>query len=310
MSAEQRKILEMLAEGQITADQAERLLRAVDEGEGAIAAARDTISKLGDAVSEAVTDAVGVIEDHIEGGELVEDAGEGFALAPSAQLNIKVRGSSVTVTQGPDGSLARVTSSNGLGVKVIRKEDSCTVRVGRQSGNVDICIPPVHEVAVKVAGGETRMQGITAGRTHVTAHGGNLYLSDCNTALDAKCMGGDATIGGRFTGLNLSVMGGSVNLDGLAANTGEHRVKVMGGSLDITASDEASLLVQASVFGGGVSANFPPEKENQGSGPQWGATYRIGNGDGVLAVKVFGGNVSLHAPSPEPAAAPVEQGGK
>ncbi len=310
MSEERRKVLEMLADGQINADEAERLLRAVNEGEGAIASAKATIAKLGDAVSEAIGDAVGSVEERLQTGKPIENAGEGFDMGAGSQLNVRVRGSNVTVTQGPEGSPARVVSSNNRDVKVTQDGDACHVRVGRHAGNVDISIPPIKEVSVKVMGGETKLRGITAARTHVTVQGGNLHVTDCDTALSSKCMGGNVVVTGRISELDLKIMGGSVSVDGLAVSTGVHRVKVMGGRVALTASDEASVLVRTNVFGGTVSSDLPVEGETKASGGQMSATYRIGGGDATLDIKVFGGKVKLTGPVAEPVAAPGEHGGE
>ncbi len=313
MSGERRKILEMLADGQIHADEAERLLRAVAEGEGAIASAKATIAKLGDVVSEAVSGALEGVGDRVDGddaGEPVEGAAEGFAMAPDSQLNLRVRGGSVKLTQAPEGTPATIKSHSAKDVTVKQDGNAYSVRVGRKADGVTIVIPPIESISARVNGGEVKLRGVTASSTSARVNGGNIAVVGCDTALSARCNGGNVRVEGRVCELDLRVTGGSVDVSGMAISTGAHRIKVMGGNVDVKASADASVLVHTKVFGGAVSSDLPVEDETKVSGGQMSATYRIGGGDATLDIRVFGGKVKLTGPVAEPVAAPGEHGGE
>ncbi len=296
MSEEQMQILNMLAEHKITADEAQRLLDALGGPESDVAEAKveQAMAKLGEAMSRVFSGGTAaewseVAEPTV--GEPVEGAEEGFEMAPDSTLAVRVKGASVRVTQVDEGRTASVTSSGRRAASVQRKGNTYFVIAGRGTGDVEVTIPPVRSVELKVTGGNVRLDGVRAD-VDANVKGGNLEARGCAGGFKARLMGGNADIGGRVRSISLKCMGGSATLNDLHIVEGEHSIRNMGGSVSLVVSPEASLTVRTSTFGGRVTSDVPAASES-GRGPKHRAEYKFGGGAAVLNVKAFGGDVTI-----------------
>ena len=122
--------------------------------------------------------------------------------------------------------------------------------------------------------------------------GGDLEAMDCRGTVDVKCMGGSASVAGRVTGADVTCMGGSTHLSGLLIDSGRHAVKVMGGDLSLSFLPGSSVRIQTSIMGGDVKTDLPRVNESGGRVKRR-AEYVIGGGEGLLSVKLLGGDVTI-----------------
>lgn len=294
MSEEQAKILNMLAEGKIKAEQAERLLAAIGDGGGsapARAPAEESMAKLGKLVERIVSNKglsfAGMAED--TAGQPVHAPEQGFAVSPDTVVEVKAKGCNVRVARSDQEGMATVIPGDGQDVSVRQSDGRVSVRAWPGAGDLAVRLPAVKSLALDAAGGNAELDGL---RTNVEASvkGGNLTARDCAGRLGLKVMGGNADIEGVIAGISLKCMGGSANLRGLCIVEGEHDVKVMGGGASLTVSPGASLTVRARAFGGGVTADAPSAAGSHGE-------FKFGDGAAVLEVKAFGGSVDIRRAS-------------
>ncbi len=312
MDEERMKVLQMLGEHRITADQAERLLDSLGRagGEPMSARAEQAIGKLGEIIGRVFTGRHAWDREarQVE-GEPVPEPGQGFALGSGDSLAVLATAGNVRIVQRDDAEVATVSSPAGRPADVRRKGTTCIVRASIPPGDLDITIPPIKSLDVKLSGGSARLEGVGAD-VRISVRGGNLAADGCTGRFDVKCMGGSADIRGRISGIDVKCMGGSIALNALHLVEGEHRVRAAGGEVDLTVSPGSSLTVRASVLGGSVTSDLPVEREDR-RGPRARAEYRIGDGRAFLDVKAMGGNVHIglaqQAGATSPAGGPEEE---
>jgi len=334
------QVLRMLAEHKVSAEQADRLLEALGrEGEERMPAdAQRAIGKLGEIIGRAFTGRRERDErEEPADGERVPEPEEGFALGAGDSLVVRAKGANVRIVQSSDGEVATVRSSGARRAAVRRSGNTCTVQAtGRErEGNLDIGIPPVKSLDVKLSGGNASLEGVggkvrislrggeltaggctgrfdvklsggnaslegVGGKVRIRLRGGELTADGCTGRFDVECMGGNAELTGLISGIDLKCMGGSVALDALRLTEGKHTVKAMGGRVDLVLSPRSSVAVRAKAFGGAVTSDVPSPDEGPKRG---GDEYRIGDGAARLDVKAMGGDVHIGLAQQEPSAA-------
>ncbi len=286
------QVLRMLAEHKISAEQAERLLASLGHADRKRmpADAQQAIGKLGDIIGRAFA---GRRERHEEAGgaegERVPEPEEGFALGAGDSLVVRARGANVHIVQRNDADVATVRSSGERPAAVRRSGTTCTVRASGREGNLDIVVPPIRYLEVKLSGGNARLAGVAAD-VRISLRGGELKADGCTGHFDVKCMGGNAELTGLISGIDLKCMGGSVTVGALRVTEGKHAVKAMGGRVDLALSPRSSVTVRTKVLGGAVTSDVPPYDGGAKRGVD---EYRIGDGVAVLDVKAMGGDVHI-----------------
>ncbi len=294
MSAEQQKVLELLSQGKVTAEDAARLLEAIGEKSAQKAAAPpgETVSKLGEMFGKFFQGGAwgaGPAPEPHPGAEAVAAAEEGFDLPPGASLSIKAKGGSIGVVQADAGECAHLAGDGAARTVVSHTGQEYFADVG--AGYVEFRIPPVRSLKLNLAGGNLELRGVAA-NVSAKIHGGSVSGKDCTGRFELKCMGGNVDLEGRVTGLDLNCMGGSAAVRGLGITEGQHRARCMGGNVRMTVLAEASVTIRAKAMGGSVNSDVPP---SGGAGGFFGhgAEYKFGEGAGVLEVQAFGGQVDI-----------------
>jgi hypothetical protein len=305
MSEEQLCILKMLAEGKISAEQAEGLLEALDKGEEPQPGpAQEALDKLGKVIG-------GVMHDHAgmpwgPGGSAEEEGEEvgpeGIELPEDADVVLRVKGGKVRVRAAEGTRTAEFTSSGSAPPRVRMDDGKCLISVGPRSGEVEIALPEVRAVSVRLTGGRVEMDGV-GGSIRANVKGGDMQATACRGSLEAKCMGGSLSVAGRMSNADVTCMGGSVKMDGLLIDSGRHAVKMMGGDAVLSFLPGSSVRIQTSIMGGDVRTDLP--KANESGGPiRRRAEYVIGGGEALLTIKLMGGDVTIaEAQAAEPDAA-------
>ncbi len=294
MQEERMKILEMLAEGKVSASEAERLLRAVETEPAAQAKARETLGKLGAVVERFVggreRETPEAEDEAAKWGEPVENPTEGFPMPPEASLSVKTRGRSVEIVQEDDLEAASVTWE-GDDAPVLRRDGTRFRLNARPGGHLVVRIPRINAVAAKCTAGDLVARGLTTSlEAKVTA--GNLSAQQFEGQCEVQCTGGNAEVAGRLDGVDARCTGGNLRLDGLSMASGRHRVKCVGGNTSLGFLSGASVLVEVKAFGGQVSAPVPAE-EQKGFGPASRCTFRFGSGAARLKVSSLGGGIEI-----------------
>ncbi len=308
MSSEQREILEMVASGDVTAEEGARLLEAVERGrekrrrttESPAGRARrhrqvmmenvtETLSSIGPAVRSAVAEAVtGVsgtvfVGDGDEEDELLEEVeltGEG--IEPEKGTVLEVRNGAGGFRKGGDLLLER-TEEPLLG----RKGDAPEVRVLAGDGivrlewggeDLALLVPDsVTEVRATLAGGRLRAVGLR-GDMKVRSVGGGVRMEGVSGRQELRSVGGDVSI--TFS-------------PGWVADS---RVSTVGGAMSLCLPADSGARVSASSFGGSIDLDPSFSSETRSSGPgRARVEAELGGGEGPrLGLKAMGGNVSVH----------------
>jgi hypothetical protein len=311
MSEEQMRILKMLSEGKISVEQAEGLLEALAKAEPpAPGPAQEAMDKLSKVIGGVIENARGMAwgggsGEAEEGGQ--EVGPEGLELPEDAEMILKIKGGSVHVRQVEGTRKAQFSTSSGARPKVRLDGRTCLVSVGPRTGEMDVSVPALGALAIRLMGGRADLAGVGA-PIRANVKGGDLEATGCRGTVAVKCMGGTVHMTGALQDADVSCMGGSINLDGLLIDGGKHAVKMMGGDLRLSFRPGSSVRIQTSVLGGSVNCDLPCVSESGGHVKRR-AEYLIGGGEGLLSVKLLGGDVTITEgeAAEEDAAEPVKE---
>lgn len=301
MSEEQREILKMVADKTITVEEAERLLKALEEGEraresrqpkdrGGVGAAfdalSDVLSDIGPMVRNAVEDAVsgvgfGPDEPDEEGFETVPWEKGPVIIPQGATLEIVQRRTGVRhgaglYVEGVPGDACTIEGSGASDVRVYRQEGRVHIRWAH--GDLKVCVPhTVAKVVARVMGGSIRSHEVAC-PVHLRTMGGNLELSGVAHPFDVK------------------TMGGGVTLDLASGFRGDAKGHTMGGSIAATVPCDLSCTVHAVTMGGAVEieGGMAHVQRSKAAGKQ-AVRVSLGQGPvcGSIALKTMGGSITV-----------------
>ena len=307
MSQEQKQILEMLNEGRISVEEAERLLNALSNGrktgqKRVIATAGATRKSLGsslDSIGEAIagigpiiTEAVGEAtaglgsveveihgyeEDDLEPVELDEQ--NGFEIESGRELVIRcdhgADGSSSGIhLKGAEGNRCEVPEDGAEQARVFRGPDFDLIRWS--GSDLRLVVPEtVSSVTASTLGGDVTTEGLGCGVVLKTL-GGNMELRGVRGEFRAK------------------TLGGSIGMSIIATPEGHSRASTMGGDIRLRVSEDCSFRLRAKTMGGSIQIDpVFGEAERAISAPHGKATILIGGEDtgATISLKTAGGNI-------------------
>ncbi len=268
MSEEQREILQMVADGKITADDGSKLLEALSIGEkknremespatrvremkramregmkNAGFTGMSSMSDISRMVRGIVNDAVSRIDDEsIEIDEnMLEDEGmfegsidleKGTNLVLKRRIRRNGRGDLILV--GVEGSSLEIEGENTPDVRLYR--DNETVFLEWADGDLSLNIPEtVENIRASISGGNITFNGVDA-VADIKTKGGNVKLSEVSRAFRTKTMGGDIMIllnDGWNEDSTATTMGGNIKLDLTKGTKAEIAAKTMGGKISV-----------------------------------------------------------------------------
>jgi hypothetical protein len=283
MGAEERLILEMLREGKISVEDAERLLGAVRNGsergdrkdssflmgnwwEEVERSLGETLSKVEDRISRAVTDIPrGSIRMPLRGLKRkqqreeqgytpVELDDQSFAIPPDARMEVDVEGGGLTIEETPgDAHVSFDRDGHDWEWTLLKLDNTYVLSVYANAvwasvPNVSLRLPPVQSLACKVASGSMSGHNLTS-PLEASVSGGTLQLSETSGALKLESAGGAIGVSGSIPSLHASSAGGPVSIHGMVKMLD---VKAAGGSVNV---NHAHLLEgdhQIESSGGGI----------------------------------------------------------
>ncbi len=321
MSEEQREILQMVADGKITADDGAELLEALKTGEqkrremesparrvkekkriilenkrrgpfGGIGGMRE----IGRMVRGIVSESISGIEDDesVENDdEMYEDAGllegplqleEGTELVLKRRVHRHSRNSGGDlILNGVKGSTLEVLGDDTPDVRVYR--DDGTVYLKWDKGDLSLNVPEtVENVRASIMGGSIILNGVAAS-TDIKTMGGDINLSEASKAFRAKTMGGNILI--KLTDdwaedSKVVTMGGNIALSICVTTKASISAKTMGGEITV---QEGITGVTESGHPGSSRVNIDLSE---------------GEDAPELRIKTMGGNISITRSETEP----------
>jgi hypothetical protein len=250
MTGERIEILKMVAEKKVTAEEAERLLRALDEGQsqrhrqapGPSSAPRfergmfglgGLIEEVGSTVQEAMQDAMatlGVSDPH-EGLAHVQVENGAFALPAGSTLTISQRGLSTGDVELVPGEGEIGKFAQGDHVRALQGKDGVVLL---PSGGLKLAVPPgVRSLTISLRGGAVRGAAMPG-------------------PMSIRTMGGEVALTQVLHPLELRTMGGKVRLGLEPSIAGDCTIATMGGSVELVVPDSLALRIEAHTMGGKI----------------------------------------------------------
>jgi hypothetical protein len=286
------EILKLIADGKVSPEEGDRLLRALDEREQTTGPARPTgfgeavgqiLEEVGETVRRAVDDALGtaqkIFEETRADAESVEIGPGGFDLPAGSRLRVQQavrvsfgggsKGGNVILRAAAEG---RVTIVRGEAIEVHHTGGDYVFTWAK--GNLELEVPP------NLAGLDVRCLG---GDLEVQRFPGPMML---DTA------GGELRVQGPRAPFRFRSLGGRIRIADLDLREGASVISSAGGEVSIEVAEGASLSIYASSLGGAIE--FPPgtERETQGRTRRR-AVCVLGDGGGELKIDTLGGSVRV-----------------
>jgi hypothetical protein len=310
MSEERKEILRMVADRVITVDDAERLLRALAEGERreessppppprghrrgrargmgmALGGLGEALAGIGPMVRAVVEDAVSGLadatlelgDDDEEGLEAVDLADGRFRLEPGAKLVIRNdrrqgQGGGDLILERVEGEECELVGEEAENLRVFVGERKAVVRWA--GGLLRVRVPAsVRELKAMTLGGDIEVMGVPCEQSLKTM-GGGLYLREMSASFKAKTMGG---------GIDLSLA---------PTWRGSAKATSMGGTIQVQVPRGIALRVEARTMGGtiDVPSGLGRVLRTRGTAKQK-VELELGEGDsrGELELKTMGGDI-------------------
>ncbi len=203
---EKTKILEMLEQGKINAEEAAKLLAAVAEGKK-----KDVSSKIVESVMDGVSSVVEAIPDSVSSAFSFSSGGEkGVKAEKGDDVLIKCVGSSITLSKHGDNEL-KVNSESGI---IRTKRDDSSVISKLVGAQADISYPSGFPVFVKDVGGSVK--GVCPQEFSLKQVGGSAKLSlDVIKDVQIVAKGGSITLllGECDFSFDISAPDGTIDFD-------------------------------------------------------------------------------------------------
>lgn len=310
MSEERREILKMLADRVITVDEAERLLKALWQGEAegqraavggegwahhgrfAFRGLGGALAGIGPMVRGVVEEAVSGLglelgDDEDEGLEPVSLEGGSFSIEPGATLVLRQRR---TLGSG-EGARLELSASKGEACGVDARQ-AHGVRVLRGRSRAVVAWDG-GELAVVVPAGVQRLKVLVTTAT--------VRASDLPCELKARTMGGRLDLCGLVRTFAVRAMGGDVRLSMGRGFEGDGRVVAMGGSIELGWPREVGGTLKAVALGGDVRIDESVGRVCASGGfARQRVEVTLGEGPtrGTVALRALGGTIRVHAVEP------------
>jgi DUF4097 and DUF4098 domain-containing protein YvlB len=321
---EQSSILDMLSEGKITADEAERLLAVLVRPATNRATADSTIGA-GRHEVERVTVRVQPDRTAVRDGS----RDDSFAVGQSPTLVVTSHNGRVVVRAGAENTIrvrAKLKNPSRVDYQAGQEGDAVTV-YARQKGksslidlfgqggraDIEVTAPKSTEVEIKSANGRLELHGIEASGTLHTSNGrivvggakGEYDAETSNGRIELRAVEGSGalrTSNGKITmdsvkgEFSAATSNGSISFEGEMTPGGKNRLTTTNGSVTVKLRGTPSLEVDASASMGKVSSALPALRRSaQDERGLRGTSLRgtIGDGEAELLVRTTNGSVSI-----------------
>lgn len=302
MDEERKKILDMVAEGKISAEDGAKLLSALEQGGSdtrgpgrprsprpprppkAIETIASALSGIGPAVRNAVESAVSTID---------IDAGDSFDT--DVYEDLEVMDHSAGPIEVPEGCrLVFRTRRREGGNLALKGHGESTLQVGGDTESLKVMGD--EEMIVVVWGDGLLEAGVPASApVEVRTTGGDVSASGMSRELSVKTLGGGISMEDVQGALSAKTMGGSILLEVSGELSGACAAKTMGGDISVSLPTGAVSSLSAKTMGGEVSIDESLGRVDLKGGPgaSRGTLSCEGGADSSLSVKTLGGNISV-----------------
>ena len=301
MSNEKEKILEMVADGTITAGDGVKLLEALgsggsgqDRGRTArkkrVFDTRSMINEIGPMIQSTMGDVFKGRKsfeayenvDMEEVDSIAEEMEEDRELVINGNAG-KGKSISISLSRSEDNIL-RATLDNDGTIKAGNKDKKRILLW--ESGKLSVQVPD------------------SLASVKVFSRGGGINSTDVNVPVELKTMGGGINISRPGNSFSLKTMGGGLSITLGSLWKGDSKAKTMGGGISVLLDDDVQVQIDASTLGGSISVggNEPEilSDSDKGHGKSK-ISVRYGNDEDlpVLTVTSMGGGIVIKGESDE-----------
>ena len=333
MVDDQRKILDMLAEGKISADDAERLLKAASGRPRVTAPA---------AVGAEARERVEVRVEPPADARQPDERDDTFTVGESPRLVVDVDMGSLSVAPGPPGEIrvraitggpskvAYDVSQRGDEVRVTARKKPRKllfgfVDLGRSGWTaVEIAAPAATDVEASLGAGPIKLDGL-GGASSLHTAAGRIAVEGASGTLEAGAVTGQVVVDGFRGSAKLSsttgkievrqssgefkadVVTGAISFEGELTPGGRNEMSAITGGIAVRLIGEPNLEIDASCVTGGVACELPGFASSDGSehrvGPSRGPRRHgrrrtavegtVGRGEAALRVSTVTGSVKI-----------------
>jgi len=298
MGREKERVLEMVADGTITAAEAAKLLEALGSagraktgkpgGKRRFAASSSVLSEIGPMIQATIGDvfkgrkSFEAYENiHLEEMESVAEPAE-----PGGELVIHGsvhRGASLSVAlvRSEDNTI-RASVDNGTSVRMGNKDNKRIMLWS--SGELTVHVPDC------------------LGSVKVYSRGGGISSSSVRVPVELKTMGGGIKISRPGDSFSIKTMGGGLEISLDSSWKGNSKAKTMGGGISVHLFDAVSVVVKASTLGGSIIATGERATVLSDTGTGHGKSkiaVRYGSGGPELSVVSMGGGIVIEEQADE-----------
>ena len=304
MSEAQRDILKMLSENAINVDDAERLLKALNEGErrreesksrpkgprgisSVLETVGETLAEIGPMVKSTVEDAMaGVFGDELgdldeEELEHVEPIEGKYTIEEGMQMVIvndwkcgPNKGD--LVLQGVEGNCCKMSEESPKRARVQQNSSHFVIRWSGSSLKV--------EVPETVAMLKVKMKG------------GDIHVNQVVCDMNLTTLGGNLELNGLVKNFKAKTMGGHLDLALAKEWQGHAKAHTMGGNINLSIPEAVSLKAKATTMGGTIKVDETIRQlESQQSFPGNRVKVQVGEEEtnSFVALKTMGGDITL-----------------
>lgn len=312
MTDEQRRVLEMLAEGKISVEEAERLLKALLDS-----SRRDT---------DEPAEFPGEESDYRGGdGETGSSThSDSFEVGANPRLEVRGFNGRVRVNAGSPGSIrvrAKLKNPHLVEYSAVQEDDFVTVEArpvqpGGMSGpfgestgaNIEVVVPAATRVDLTTSNGPVELRGTEGGGKLQTANG-RIKVESSKGDLDAKSSNGAITVRSFQGALELATTNsrvgiedahgrvdalttnGSIKFQGSIEPGSSSRLATSNGNVKATLDSEPSLKLTASTVNGRVRCGLPGFSAAVDTGRRLVGT--AGKGEAELTLETCNGSIAI-----------------
>ena len=318
MSEEQKQILEMLSEGKINADEADRLLCVINQPQG-VNAEMPTESEQRH-LHERVTVMVHPDAD-AEHGDTTDDV---FAVGQSPKLIVSSDNGRIIVNAGDDGEIrvqARLRNPSRIDYRVTQDGDTIRVEARQKkkaslfgfhgmnaSVEITVTVPRNTNVELDSSNGRIELTEVENSGTLESSNGsismksvkGDFEATTRNSAIElhnAECSATLRTSNGRISmedvkgSFEAQTQNGAISFSGVFIPGSDNQMKTSNGGVHIKLQGTPSLKIDAANSNGSITNGLPDmaasiEEKNHLVGT-------IGDGEARLVIQTSNGSVSI-----------------
>ena len=316
---ERNQVLDMLSQGKITSDEADRLLTLLARPVASPAPEEPRVER-----DRPQVERVTVTVDPDDAASQDSSHDDSFAVGPSPTLIVSSHNGRVVVHAGDDGAIrvrAKLKRPSQVDYKVDQQGDIVTVEarqkgksslfsfLGQSGGaDIDVTAPKSTKVELRTSNARIELRGLDAGGTLEASNGrividgadGEYQATTSNGRIELRAMKGSAalsTSNGRIEmsdvegEFNAETSNGTIHFSGELTPGGNNRLTTSNGSIKVTLSETPSLEIDASTSNSKVTTTIPSltrsqEKKNRLVGT-------IGAGEAGLLIRTSNGSVTI-----------------